>query len=42
MMKHLAWIIRHPIYAAVWHLTGEPYSVWFKEINSWDLVEVNQ
>lgn len=25
-MKHLFWILRHPVYAAHWHLTGEPYS----------------
>lgn len=28
MLATLSWIIRHPVYAASWYLTGEPYSHW--------------
>jgi hypothetical protein len=28
-LKTLAWIIRHPIFAASWYLTGQPFSHWY-------------
>ena len=28
-MKTFKWFATHPIYAAVWYLTGQPYSHWF-------------
>jgi hypothetical protein len=28
-LHHLAWIIRHPVFAFYWHTTGEPYSARF-------------
>jgi hypothetical protein len=27
-MKTLFWILRHPLYASSWYLTGRPYSAW--------------
>ncbi len=33
-MKTLAWIIRHPLYAACWYLTGKPYSSVFQRLTA--------
>jgi len=30
-MKTIAWIARHPLFAAHWYLTGRPWSATFGE-----------